>query len=132
MKIPSLPSSWSSAGLGSAITLVAVASCAGIEQRVELLRADRVEIVDEKGIVKLDVEKQIRALEERIARLEAAAAAAAQVPAPAPPPAPAPAPAVPSEGDASTNAPGTKDASPPKPARRAPGTTPPLRPTDVF
>lgn len=53
---------------------VALAACGGINEKLETLRAERIEIVDDKGVAKLDVEKQLRALEERIERLETALA----------------------------------------------------------
>ena len=56
------------------VTLIVfgIASCQGITQNVETLRAERVEIVDDKGGVKMDVATKIRTLEDRIAKLEAA------------------------------------------------------------
>ncbi|HSO41137.1 MAG TPA: hypothetical protein VLT33_51780 [Labilithrix sp.] len=67
-----LSSPWSRVGLSSLVALYAVASCGGIQERLEVLRAERVEIVDERGVVKMDLEKQIRALEERVQKLETA------------------------------------------------------------
>ena len=130
-----LPSSVrGNAGLVCVVTFIALASCDGIQSRVEMLRAEHLEIIDDKGTTKMDVEKQIRALEERIVKLEAAQAA--------PPPAPT---AVPSaSGSAAPSA--TPDASvaPPDAAavdplapRRSPGRQFPTAPkapprTDVF
>lgn len=68
MRLPS--SSCVAVGLGFAVA-VAVAGCNGSQERIEVLRAGRVEIVGAKGEPKIDVEKQLRALDERVVRLEA-------------------------------------------------------------
>jgi hypothetical protein len=67
------------------VIVLAFASCAGIQERVEKLRAQRVEIVDDKDQVKMDVEKELRTLNERVTRLEAELAKAKEArPAPQP------------------------------------------------
>jgi hypothetical protein len=64
------------------VALGALASCQGITQSVETLRAERVEIVDDKGAVKVEVAAKLASLEARVQKLEAALAAqsAAKVP----------------------------------------------------
>jgi len=49
-----------------------IMSCQGVTQNVETLRAERIEIVDGKGAVQMDVATKIRTLEERVQKLEAA------------------------------------------------------------
>lgn len=80
-RMKSLPSSPSRAAVGAALTCVltlagvaGIAACGGggIQERVDSFRAEHVEIIDDRGVVKMDVEKQVRALEERIKTLEAA------------------------------------------------------------
>jgi hypothetical protein len=80
-------SPFGSAGLATVVTLIAVASCGGIQERVEKLRAQHVEIVDEHDQVKMDVEKDVRALTERVTKLEAELAKLREAPPAAPPPA---------------------------------------------
>ncbi len=79
------------------LIILGIASCQGITQNVETLRAERIEIVDDKGGVKMDVATKIRTLEERVQKLEVAlekqereraAAPATVTPTPATPPAP--------------------------------------------
>ena len=73
-----LPSSpWTVAALTCVLTLAGVGgvtACGGggTQERLDTLRAEHVEIIDDKGVVKMDVEKQVHALEERIKTLEAA------------------------------------------------------------
>lgn len=52
--------------LGMAISL----SCGGIRETVELLRAERIEIVDASSNVQLDVGAELRNLQSRIVELE--------------------------------------------------------------
>lgn len=73
----SLPSSRVIAALTCVVTLAGVggiAACGGggTQERLDTLRAEHVEIIDDKGVVKMDVEKQVHALEDRIKTLEAA------------------------------------------------------------
>lgn len=53
-----------------------VASCQGVQERLDVLRARRVEIVDENEKVTVDVGRDVRRLEERVAKLEAEVRAA--------------------------------------------------------
>ena len=126
-----LPSSvWGNAGLACAVTFLALASCAGVQERLEMLRAEHIEIIDDKGTVKMDVEKQIRALEERIAKLEAASPHAAA-------PTPTPTPSASTTADASAPTPNAADADPLAPPRHGPARQAPAQPkgaskTEVF
>lgn len=76
------------------VAALGVASCAGVQERLDLLRAKKIELIDDHEQTKLDVESELRSLRDRVAKLEADLAAAKAAPAPpiASPPAPASAP----------------------------------------
>lgn len=67
-----------------AVACVGAASCAGVQERLDLLRARKIELIDDKEQTKLDVETELRTLRDRVAKLEAELAAA-KVTAPAAP-----------------------------------------------
>ncbi len=50
--------------------VLGVASCKGIEERLDVLRARRIELVDDDDKVTLDVGRDVRRLEERVTKLE--------------------------------------------------------------
>lgn len=63
-----------------AVAAVGAASCGGVQERLDLLRAKKIELVDDKDQTKLDVEVELRTLRDRIAKLEADLAAAKAAP----------------------------------------------------
>ncbi len=91
-------SSWT-----SLLLLLGLAACDGVQQRVDVLRAKKIEIVGDDDKAKLDLETEVRALNERVATLEAKLATASNAPAPLA------ADAAPDAGDQSA------DAGPPRP-----------------
>jgi hypothetical protein len=60
--------------LGCVLGMAGTISCAGITQSVELLRAQRIELIDDSSRVELEVGAELRKLKARIEQLERAAA----------------------------------------------------------
>lgn len=87
----------------SLLVILGLTACDGVQQRVDVLRAKKIEIVDDDDRAKLDLETEVRALRERVATLEAKLATASNAPAPLTAGAP------PDAGDQSA------DAGPPRP-----------------
>jgi len=67
-----------------ATVAIALWSCQGITSNVETLRAEHLEIVDKEGALQMDVAVKIKALEERVKKLEGALESRQAVPAPPP------------------------------------------------
>lgn len=53
------------------VAMGAIASCQGIQERVDVMRAKKIEIIGDDDKTKMDVEAELRALRERVATLEA-------------------------------------------------------------
>lgn len=76
------------------VAMFAVASCQGIQERVDVLRAKKIEIIGDDDKAKMDLESEVRELRDRVAKLEQLV----KTP-------PAPAPAMPATADAGARAP---------------------------
>ncbi len=75
------------------VALFGIASCQGIQERLDVLRVKKIEIIDDDDRSKMNVETELRTLKERVAKLEADLAKMQSVPPPSPTPPPPPAPA---------------------------------------
>lgn len=120
------------------VAALGIGSCAEVQERLDLLRVRRIELIDDKEQTKLDVEIELRSLRERVTKLEADLAAVKATPAPVAPAPMTSSSATPDAGATPTADAGVKSPVMPKPPKRSPfggsGTSPgtPRDSPDVF